>query len=161
VVRAVLFEDSAALIGLALAAGGLLVAKMTGSSAPDSIASLLIGVLLAATAFALAGPFADFLVGRSIPPSMLKKLRAVVEEDAAIEEVLELRAIYSAPEEVVVLAKARPSAKLEIGELSRAMDALDQQIRRELPFVADVFIDVTAHGSHARRKGHPKLRPRG
>jgi cation diffusion facilitator family transporter len=84
VVRAVLVEDSAALIGLGLAAGGLLVSRIVGSSVPDSVASLLIGVLLAFTAFALARPFADFLVGRSISAPQLERLRAIVEGDRAI-----------------------------------------------------------------------------
>jgi len=66
-----------------------------------------------------------------------------VESDPAIQEVLVLEAIYSGPEEVVVLAKARPSPKLQIDELGRAMDELDRKIREALPFVADVFIDVT------------------
>ena len=143
VVRAVLVEDSAALIGLLIAAGGLLLSRITGSGIPDSVASLLIGVLLAVTAFLLARPFAEFLVGRSIAAPQLEKLRAIVESDPAIQEVLVLEAIYSGPEEVVVLAKARPSPKLQIDELGRAMDELDRKIREALPFVADVFIDVT------------------
>jgi cation diffusion facilitator family transporter len=156
VVRAVLVEDSAALAGLALAAGGLLLARITRSSVPDSIASLLIGILLAGTAFALAKPLADFLVGRSIPPNLLERLRGMVASDASIEEVIDVRATYSGPEEVVVLAKARPSPKLDIETLSRAMDALDHRIRREFPFVADVFIDVTASGAEPRRAGRSR-----
>jgi cation diffusion facilitator family transporter len=144
VVRAVLVEDSAALIGLLLAAGGLLVSDISGSTVPDSVASLLIGVLLACTAFALAHPFADFLVGRSIPIDLLGRLRAIVEKEAAIEEVLQLEAFYLAPEEALVLAKMRPAPALKIEELTRAMDELDRKIRRELPIVAEVFIDVTA-----------------
>src|SRR5262249_54935501 len=147
VVRAVLIEDSAALIGLGLAAAGLLLAQITGSSLPDSLASLLIGLLLAFTAFALARPFADYLVGRSIPAPLLEKLRGIVEADPAIEELLMLQAVYMGPEEVVVLGKARPLPTLRIDELSRAMDELDHRIRRELPLVAEVFIDVTAHGA--------------
>jgi cation diffusion facilitator family transporter len=143
VVRAVLVEDSAALIGLVFAAGGLLLSRITASGVPDAVASLLIGVLLAVTAFLLARPFADFLVGRSIPAPQLERLRKIVESDPALEEVLVLQAIYSGPEEVVVLAKARPSPKLQIDELGRAMDELDRKIRKALPFVADVFIDVT------------------
>ena len=155
VVRAVLVEDSAALIGLGLAAGGLLVARITRSNVPDSVASLLIGVLLAGTAFALARPFADFLVGRSIPASMLATLRRIVEADPAIEEVLVLRAIYSGPEEVIVLGKARPSPRLDIEELGRAMDELDRKIRKALPFVADVFIDLTG-GIESERSSRPR-----
>jgi cation diffusion facilitator family transporter len=143
VVRAVLVEDSAALIGLLLAAAGLAISRITGSGTPDSIASLSIGVLLAVTAFALAKPFADFLVGRSIPADHLERLRAMFEDDPAVEEVLALRAMYSGPEEVVVVAKIRPSRKLDIGQLGRAMDDLDGRIREAFPYVADVFVDVT------------------
>ena len=144
VVRAVFVEDSAALVGLLLAAGGLLASRLTGSRMPDAVASLLIGLLLAVTAFALAKPFAEFLVGRSIPGPQLERLRAIFDEDEAIEEVLQLRAVYTGPEEVIVLAKVRPLRSLAIRQLAVAMDELDGRIRSALPLVADVFIDVTA-----------------
>jgi cation diffusion facilitator family transporter len=143
-VRAVVVEDSAALIGLCLAAAGLLLSAILKSSVPDSVASLCIGVLLSITAFGLARPFADFLIGRSIPLPMLERLQSLVENDPAIARLLSLRAVYTGPEEVIVAAKARPSTNLTIEELTRAMDELDHKIRAELPFVADVFIDITA-----------------
>jgi cation diffusion facilitator family transporter len=160
VVRAVLVEDSAALIGLGLAAGGLLLSRIAGSNVPDSVASLLIGVLLAVTAFALARPFADFLVGRSIPAPQLERLRVVVEGDPAIKEVLVLQAMYSGPEEVIVLAKVRPSPSMDIKELGRAMDELDGKIRRALPVVADVFIDVTGTETSPGPRGRGRARVR-
>src|SRR5262245_20783243 len=73
-VRAIVVEDSAALIGLCLAAGGLLLSRIWETNVPDSIASLLIGVLLTMTAFGLARPLADFLVGRSIPAPFFERL---------------------------------------------------------------------------------------
>jgi cation diffusion facilitator family transporter len=145
VVRAVLVEDSAALIGLCVAATGLFLSEMFGTSVPDSLASLVIGLLLAVTAFGLARPFADFLVGRSIPSALFEELQALVQKDEAVEQVLSLGAIYSGPEEVVVVANIRPSAHMNIETLARAMDELDYQIRLALPFVAYVFIDITAH----------------
>lgn len=144
VVRAVLFEDSAALAGLCIAASGLLLSEIFRTSVPDSIASLVIGILLAVTAFGLARPFADFLVGRSLPPPELEKLHAMLKNDDAIEQIFSLRAVYSGPEEVMVMAKVHPSARMSIDELAQAMDNLDQKIRNALPYVADVFIDVTA-----------------
>ena len=145
VVRAVVVEDSAALVGLSLAAGGLLLSKILRTSVPDSLASLFIGLLLAVTAFGVARPLADFLVGRSLPPPLFERLSAIVREDSAIEQVLSLRAIYTGPEEVVVVAKVHPSPSLNIEQLTRAMDDLDRRIRLALPLVADVFIDVTAY----------------
>lgn len=142
--RAVVFEDSAALAGLFLAAIGLLMSEILGTNVPDSLASLLIGLLLAATAFGLARPFADFLVGRSIPESLFEKLHAIVREDAAIEQVLSLGAVYTGPESAVVIAKVHPSASLNVEQLTRAMDDLDHRIRLAVPLIADVFIDVTA-----------------
>ena len=92
VVRAVVFEDSAALIGLCVAAGGLLLSRILRTSVPDSLASLVIGLLLAVAAFGLARPFADFLVGRSIAPQQFERLHAIFKEGPAIEQILSLRA---------------------------------------------------------------------
>ena len=95
----------------------------------------------------MARPFADFLVGRSLAPALLEKLHTIVKEDPSIEQILSLRAMYSGPEEVVVMAKVHPSPRLNIEQLTQAMDDLDGRIRLALPFVADVFIDVTANRS--------------
>ena len=142
-VRAIVVEDSAALIGLCLAACGLLLSKISGTNVPDSIASFFIGLLLAVTAFGLAWPLADFLVGRSLPAPLFEKLTEMVKKDPAIEQVISLRATYSGPEEVIVAGKVRPASHLSIGQLTRAMDDLDRKIRDALPIVADVFIDIT------------------
>lgn len=159
VVRAIVVEDSAALAGLAIAAAGLLASKIAGTNVPDSIASLLIGVLLAVTAFGVARPLADFLIGRSLPPEQVKDVHALVSENPAVEEVLTLRAVYTGPEEVIVFSKVHPSARLNIDELSRAMDDLDHKIRSKFPLVADVFIDVTntrADGANKSESRHER-----
>lgn len=142
-VRAVVVEDSAALIGLALAAGGLLISELTGNMTADAVASLLIGVLLAVTAFGLARPLADFLVGRSLSGERLDELRKIIESSPAIERIQSMHAVYSGPEEVIVAAKVIPNPKLTIDELTRAMDELDRSIRAASALVADVYLDMT------------------
>jgi len=144
-VRAVVVEDSAALIGLVMAAAGLLLSHHFRSDRPDAFASLLIGLLMAATAFGLGRPLADFLVGKSLPANLLDELRAIIDRDDAVEEILSVQAVYIGPEEVIVSAKVRPSPRLTVEQLGRAMDDLDHALREASPFVADVFIDVTAH----------------
>jgi cation diffusion facilitator family transporter len=143
--RAVLVEDSAALIGVALAALGLLASALVGNSMPDALASLLIGLLLAGTAFGLARQVADDLIGRSMSPEQLQRLYTIVSSAPAVEQVLGLQAVYTGPQDVIVGAKVRPVASLTMDELTRAMDDLDAALRAAVPEVADVYIDVTAH----------------
>jgi len=147
VVRTIVFEDSAALLGIVIAAVGLYLSHVIGNNIPDGIAAVAIGVVLAVTAFALAHPLADFLVGRSLPARMLHRLENLFREETAIEKVLSVRAIYIGPEEVMVLAKIHPVENLSIEELTRSMDDLDERIRQQLPLVADIFIDVTTSHS--------------
>jgi cation diffusion facilitator family transporter len=77
--RAVFAEDSAALIGLVIAAAGLGAHQLTGSAAPDAVGSILIGVLLAVVAVGLIDRNRKFLVGEEVDP----RIRA-----AAIRELL-------------------------------------------------------------------------
>jgi divalent metal cation (Fe/Co/Zn/Cd) transporter len=143
VVRAVVFEDSAALAGLLLAGTGLFLSERLGSSLPDALASLAIGLLLAVTAFGLARPLADFLVGRSLPPEQLEKLHSLLASTPGVARVVTLHALYSGPEEVLVVAKVLPAGDVGSKDLARAMDEAEEKIRAELPVVADVYVDMT------------------
>jgi len=81
--RAVFFEDSAALVGVLLAAGGLGLHQLTGSPIPDALGSILIGVLLGAVAIVLINRNRRFLVGQEADP----RVRAAA-----------IRALLAAPE---------------------------------------------------------------
>jgi cation diffusion facilitator family transporter len=142
--RAVLVEDTAALVGVGLAACGLLASELLGNSVPDAVASFLIGVLLATTAFGLARPVADLLVGRSLPPEQMQRILEILSAESAIEEVLMLQAVYTGPREVIVAAKVHPTCGLTVDQLARAMDGVDHALRAALPEVADLFLDVTS-----------------
>jgi len=144
-VRAVVAEDSAALIGLIIASSGLLLSHHFKSDHPDAIASLLIGLLMGATALWLGRNLADFLVGKSLRPELVEEIRKVITSDPAVEEILSLQAVYIGPEEVIVAAKVRPTPRLTAKQLAKAMDDIDHAIRKASPFVADVYIDVTSH----------------
>jgi divalent metal cation (Fe/Co/Zn/Cd) transporter len=145
--RALAVEDGAALIGLALAAAGLAVHELGGPASSDAIASLLIGVLLGATAVGLARPLADLLIGRSVRPERLELAHRILASSPAVEEVRQVYAVHVAPQEVVVAAKVHPSPALSVDEVAQEMDRLDAQLRNELPEVGEVFIDLTKHSS--------------
>ena len=86
--RAIAVQDAAALAGAALAGPGLLVHELGGPVASDAVASLLIGLLLAATATGLARPLGDLLIGRSIPPARLEKAYAILADSSGVEQLL-------------------------------------------------------------------------
>jgi len=143
--RAVVVEDSVALVGLGIAAAGLALSQFTGSETPDAAAALLIGILLAITAFGLGRLLADFLVGRTLPQSLLERLHDVLVTSPAIEEVLLVRAVYVGPEEVIVTAKVHPAPNLTVDQVAQAMDQVDAAMRAAVPLVADVYLDITAY----------------
>jgi divalent metal cation (Fe/Co/Zn/Cd) transporter len=151
--RAIVVEDAAALAGLALAAGGLLLHGFAGLENADAIAALLIGLLLAATAVGLARPLADLLIGRSMRPERLERVTQILAESTAIDEILSLQAVYGAPFEVIVGAKVHPAPGQSADELASALDTIDHTLRREFPEIAEVFIDLTAHRSTPHEDG--------
>jgi cation diffusion facilitator family transporter len=143
--RAIVVEDAAALAGLLLAAAGLLLHQLGGMASADGIAALLIGLLLAATAFGLARPLADLLIGRSMLPARLARVNEILASSPSIDEVLSVQAVYGAPLEVIVAAKVHPAPGRTADDLAAALDGIDRSLRQELPEVAEVFIDLTAH----------------
>lgn len=143
--RAVVVEDSVALIGLAIAAAGLGLSQHLGTETPDAVAALLIGVLLMLAATGLARLLGDFLVGRSLAEVDIRRLNAILTASPAIEEVLVLRAVYIGPEEAIVTAKVHPARHQTIEELSRAMDQTDADMRAAVPEVADVYLDISTY----------------
>ena len=141
--RALAVEDTAALVGVALAAAGLAVHQIGGPASSDAIASLVIGLLLGVTAICLARPLADLLIGRSMPPDRLQRVRETIAASPALDELLDVVAVHVAPQEVLVAAKVHPAPE-QTGELLAArLDELDILLRRDLPEIGEVFIDVT------------------
>jgi cation diffusion facilitator family transporter len=154
--RALAFEDSAALAGVAIAATGLLIHDLGGPASSDAIASLLIGILLGVTAIGLARPLGDLLVGKSMSPERLARARQLLSESPAVEEILDVYALHVAPEDVLLAARVHPADDQDGERLGALIDELDVRLRSELPEIGEVFIDVTAHH---RARGHPGESP--
>ena len=149
--RALAVEDTAALVGVGLAAAGLLVHELGGPAESDAIASLLIGLLLGATAIGLARPLADLLIGRSVRPERLEVAQRTLEASPAVDEIGELYAVHVAPQEVVLAAKVHPADGMTVAQFAREMDEIDARLRAELPEIGEVFIDATSHSDRASR----------
>lgn len=142
-VKAVLLENVAALIGLLLAAGGLLGGQLTGSGIFDGISSILIGLLLVWVAWELGRSNADLLIGRALPEKMRDEVRAEILSVPHVEAVLELTTIVQGPKEILIAAKVDFRDVSTAEEIEWACEEAEEQLRERFPAIRRVYLDPT------------------
>lgn len=152
-VKAVVLEDSAALAGLMLAAGGLLGVELTGDSVWDGIASLLIGVLLVYVAWVLGRSNAELLIGRPVPRRMREEIREELLSVPHIIDVLELTTLIQGPAEVMIAAKVDFRDVSSAEQVEWACEEAEEQLRERFPAVRRVYLDPTP--GLGRRQSRP------
>ncbi|MFF7437062.1 cation diffusion facilitator family transporter [Streptomyces sp. NPDC008122] len=142
-VKAVVMEDSAALVGLLLAAGGLLGGQITGSGVWDGVASILIGVLLVYVAWVLGRSNAELLVGRPVPRAMRSEIREELLSVPHVIDVLDLITLIQGPGEVLVAAKIDFRDVASAGQVEWACEDAESQLRERFPSIRRVYLDPT------------------
>lgn len=141
--RAVVLEDSAAVLGIAIAALGLWLGRTTSDSRYDAAASIAIGLLLAAVALSLARRNQRMLIGRSVEPEKLAEIRGAIAGIEGIRRVISLRTMQLGPDEVLVAAKVSVDGRLTGAELEVVADRVEERIRARDARVRHVFVDPT------------------
>lgn len=153
-VKAVVMEDSAALVGLVLAAGGLLGGQLSGSGVWDGVASILIGLLLVYVAWVLGRSNAQLLVGRPLPAPMRAGVREELLSVPHIVDVLELTTLIQGPTEILIAAKIDFRDVSSAEQIERACDEAEQQLRERYPSIHRVYLDPTpGRGQRLPRPG--------
>ncbi|MFD9000483.1 cation diffusion facilitator family transporter [Streptomyces sp. NPDC059582] len=142
-VKAVVMEDAAALVGLVLAAGGLLGGQLTGSGVWDGVASLLIGLLLLWVAWVLGRSNAELLIGRPLPKPVRQGIREELLKDEHIEAVLELTTLVQGPRAALVAAKVDFRDVSTAAQIEWACERAEQRLRTAFPVVSRVYLDPT------------------
>ncbi len=142
-VKAVVLEDSAALAGLLLAAGGLLGGQLTGSGVWDGVASILIGCLLVYVAWVLGRSNAQLLIGRPLPRSLRAEVRAELLAVPHVVDVLDLITLIQGPGEVMIAAKIDFRDVVTAAEVERACEQAEARLRARVPSVRRVYLDPT------------------
>ncbi|GHG00080.1 cation diffusion facilitator family transporter [Streptomyces filamentosus] len=142
-VKAVVMEDSAALAGLMLAAGGLLGGQLTGSGVWDGIASILIGCLLVYVAWVLGRANAQLLIGRPLPRAMRAEVREELLGVPHVVDVLDLITLIQGPGEVLIAAKVDFRDVVTAAEVERACERAETRLRARFPSVRRVYLDPT------------------
>lgn len=138
----VLFEDTSALLGLVIAAAGIAAEQWTGNSAYDGLASILIGVVLSATAVWLAYETKGLLIGESANREVVEDIRRIAAEVNGIERVHEVLSMHVGPQFILV------ALTLELGQgqpRGHAVDQLEHRLQSAHPRIKRVFVRVRRH----------------
>jgi cation diffusion facilitator family transporter len=143
-VKTVAFEDSAALIGLLLAAGGLGLHALTGSAVWDAVASMAIGVLLIVVAIALGNQSKSMLIGSSVPSSLRERIRDTIVDSPGVDRVIELLTMRLGPDDVMVAARVDVADHTKGADLERLADEVDRRVCETFDEVKHVFLDPTS-----------------
>ncbi|HET9842626.1 MAG TPA: cation diffusion facilitator family transporter [Nocardioides sp.] len=141
--RAVIWEDGAALIGLVLAAGGLGLDTVRGGRTFDGIASLAIGALLIGVAYGLGRQNQQYLIGKAASPELQSDIADAIDEAEGVDSVLELMTMRLSPEQVLVAARVDLADHLTPEQIERAADEIDDLVRERFPEVRHLFLDPT------------------
>jgi cation diffusion facilitator family transporter len=141
--KTVVFEDSAAVVGLFLAAAGLGLSALTGSVLWDGLASVLIGVVLAVVAFLLGRDTKNLLIGSSALPEEREALERVFAEHEDVDELIDLLTMAIGPDSLLVAAHFDPASDLDSDGVERLASELDRRLRDVVPQVGQVFLDPT------------------
>jgi cation diffusion facilitator family transporter len=138
----VLFEDSVAVVGLAVAAVGLLLAEWTGAPAWDAVASMVIGVLLAVTAWILAMETKGLLVGESAGREVRAAIRTAALGVPGVATVDRLLTMHLGPDEILVNMDLLVDPGLSQAEAEGVVAQVEAEIRRLVPQATRVFIEL-------------------
>jgi cation diffusion facilitator family transporter len=142
-VKAALFEDTAAMIGLALAAAGLLLEQLTGSPVFDGAASIAIGVLLVVVAARLGLDNRRLLIGRAADPRLQRLIRQEIEGTPGVDRLLSLQTMHVGPDSIIVAARVDLTDETRGDQVENLAEDIDQRLAERLPVTAHVFVDPT------------------
>jgi cation diffusion facilitator family transporter len=135
-------ENSAAVLGLVLALGALVLAKTTGDGRWDGVGSLAVGVVLVAVAVFLAIEIKSLLVGEKADAALEHKVREVIAAEPKVEELIRMISVQQGPGEVMVAMKLRFQAGLTTGgELCDVINRVEARIAERAPEVRWTFIE--------------------
>jgi len=138
----VLFEDSAALLGLLVALLGVLCGHLFGITWADGAASVIIGLILGGTAIWLAYETKSLLIGEAADPELVQGIRAIVASSPAVTRVNEVLTMHMGPDFVLANLSVDFHDDGQTQELELAVATLDARIKKEYPTVKRVFIEA-------------------
>lgn len=140
----VLFEDSAAMLGLLVAMLGIWLAQITGNPVYDGMASIVIGLILGGTATWLAYETKSLLIGEGANREVVNSIRKIVKSFDEVEKVNELLTMHMGPDFILVNISIRFKRGQMTRQLETVINDLDTAIKGKHEMVKRIFIEAEA-----------------
>jgi cation diffusion facilitator family transporter len=136
----VLFEDSAALVGLIVAGIGVWASHQFDDGRIDGIASIVIGGVLGVVAMLLAREAKGLLIGERADPAVVERIRAIVAASPGVTSVNHVRTIHTGPESVFAAISADFADDLTMGDAETLIEAIETQLKAAEPTLVSIYI---------------------
>ncbi len=136
----VLLENAGALAGLAIAAAGLGIAWATGNPLWDGAASVLIGLVLGATACLLLVEAKGLLIGEAADPALVEAIRRCAEGHAGVVSVAEVLTVHQAPDRVVTVISADFDDTITARDVEQTVRDIEAEVARLFPIITRVYV---------------------
>lgn len=151
-VYTVLFEDSAALLGLIVAFVGILAAEVLEMPELDGAASIGIGLILGATAIFLARESKGLLIGEPASPEVQMKVLAIAQQDQAVQRANGVLTVHMGPAEIVAGLSIEFEDHLTAPEIEACVERLEAQLKKEMPEITRLFVKPQTAGTWEKRR---------
>ncbi|WP_019172666.1 cation diffusion facilitator family transporter [Pseudaminobacter salicylatoxidans] len=152
-VYTVLFEDSAALLGLAIAFVGVFSAQMLDIPELDGVASLGIAAILGATAIFLAREAKGLLMGEPALPDVQAAVRRLAEQDPDVQRVNGVLTVHLGPEEIVTALSVEFEDRVTAPEIETCVERIEERLRKEKPEIVALFVKPQTKRAWLERRG--------
>lgn len=148
----VLLEDTAAIAGLliALILGTFLASRFPGAHL-DGIASVLIGLVLVATAVFLIAETRGLLVGESADKATIEEIRSLLDSQPEVKAVKRVLTMHLAPDNILLNLEVHFDGTLAGNDLPAVVNRLERAIRDKVPEIKEIFIEAQAFSTAHRQ----------
>jgi len=136
----VLFEDTAALIGIAIAALGIFLSQFLALPQIDGIASVTIGLVLATVAAILAYECKSLLIGEPASPILVSAAIDLAIKEAGVVSANGALTVHLSPDQVLLALSVEFGDELRAPQIERCVEAIENSIRRAYPQIVTLFI---------------------
>jgi cation diffusion facilitator family transporter len=144
--RAVFAEDAAAIVGVLIAFLGVALHQLTGSTVPDAVGSILVGMLLGVVSILLIDRNRRFIVGEAVAPELrAAALRRLLAEDQVLA-VTYLQMEFLGPRQIALLARVDLVADNPESQVAATLAELERRIETE-PAIARAILAPSPPGS--------------